>query len=98
MGMLKKGSRLLIVDGIEYRWRVRNKPTYSQGLTSSPLILAIEQASNPGAKLVAELPSAHPSNWMLAPLFLACLPTSWVTSALLLLRAGVPMFRVNPLS
>lgn len=27
----KKGSRLISVDGTAYRWRIRHKPTYSQG-------------------------------------------------------------------
>lgn len=30
MGIPKKGSRKIFVDGIEYRWRVRHKSTYSQ--------------------------------------------------------------------
>ncbi len=63
MAILKKGSRLLTVDGVQYRWRVRNRPTYAQALDMT-LILAVEQADSPGAKLVVGLPQAHPGNWM----------------------------------
>lgn len=30
MSTLKKGSRLITVDGVTYRWRIRHKPTYHQ--------------------------------------------------------------------
>ena len=32
MSMPRKGSRLITVDGTIYRWPVRPKPTYCQGL------------------------------------------------------------------
>lgn len=84
MGMLKKGSRLLNVDGIQYRWRVRNRPSYSQAILKSPLVLAVERADPPGAKLVVELFQAHPGNWLMAPV-VAVLPSdveSHIRSAL----------------
>ncbi len=31
MALNKKGSRRIIVDGIEYRWRIRRKPSYHAG-------------------------------------------------------------------
>lgn len=64
----KRGSRPIVVDGIGYRWFVRRKPTYSQGLTWSPLSFAVERADPPGcATLIVRLASPHPDNWMNAP-------------------------------
>ncbi len=67
MAMAKKGSRRITVDGTEYRWKVRGRPTYCQGSVWSPLVFAVEHGERPGARLVVSLPCAHPSNWMLAP-------------------------------
>ncbi|MGW3892788.1 hypothetical protein ACWD69_29285 [Micromonospora chokoriensis] len=68
MALTKRGSRPIVVDGIGYRWFVRPKPTYSQGLTWSPLSFAVERADPPGcASLIVRLASPHPGNWMNAP-------------------------------
>src|SRR5947209_166304 len=72
--MLKKGSRLITVDGVRYLWRVRNRPTYCQGNGWTPLILAVERADVQGARMVLELPQAHPNNWMGEPV-VALLPS-----------------------
>lgn len=64
MALMHKGSRPITVDGIVYRWRVRNRPTYEQGRTHTPFLLAVEQATGVGSKLVVELPQAHPNNWL----------------------------------
>ncbi|MFC7648347.1 hypothetical protein ACFQX6_53805 [Streptosporangium lutulentum] len=61
--MPKKGTRLITVDGIVYRWRVRHKPTYNQGNSWSPLSFAVERAEEPGGVLVVSLPCARPDNW-----------------------------------
>ncbi|MDP9849541.1 hypothetical protein [Streptosporangium lutulentum] len=63
MAMPKKGTRLITVDGIVYRWRVRHKPTYNQGNSWSPLSFAVERAEEPGGVLVVSLPCARPDNW-----------------------------------
>jgi hypothetical protein len=55
-----------MVNGIPYRWRVRKKPTYHQGLEWSGLLLAVEHATQPGNSLVVELLQPHPSSWMLS--------------------------------
>ncbi|MET8836080.1 hypothetical protein ABZV78_19470 [Micromonospora sp. NPDC004540] len=61
----KRGSRPIVVDGTCYRWLVRRKPTYSQGLTWSPLSFAVERTDSPGCStLVVRLASAHAGNWM----------------------------------
>ncbi|MEU3189786.1 hypothetical protein ABZ686_03910 [Streptomyces sp. NPDC006992] len=44
MTLNKKGSRLITVDGIEYRWRIRRKPSYMQGLCWTPMTYAVEAA------------------------------------------------------
>ena len=67
MGLTKKGSRLITVDGRAYRWRIRRKPTYWQALASSGMTFAVELAQNPGAALVVTLAQRHPSNWMDEP-------------------------------
>jgi hypothetical protein len=67
MSISRKGSRHIVVDDIEFRWRVRSRPTYDQNIASSPLVLAVEQTGCRGSVLVIELPQAHPSNWMHKP-------------------------------
>lgn len=68
MSIPKKGSRLLGIAGQRYRWRVRNRPTYSQALVDSGLVLAVEIATPPiGSVLIANLPLNHPANWLEQP-------------------------------
>jgi hypothetical protein len=62
-----KRSRLITVDGVRYRWKVRHRPTYSQANDWTPLTFAVERAEDPGCVLVVSMPSAHPGNWMLMP-------------------------------
>ncbi|MFD5417557.1 hypothetical protein ACFWJT_05960 [Streptomyces sp. NPDC127069] len=63
MALVKKGSRLITVDGTTYRWRLRGRPTYDQGLVVSPLTYAVEHARTPGTTLVITTNQPHPSNW-----------------------------------
>ncbi|MGA5296856.1 hypothetical protein ACPCKV_23545 [Streptomyces koyangensis] len=67
MALTKKGSRLITVDGTTYRWRVRHKPTYAQGLCWTPLTYAVEAAGGegPGTTLVVTTDRTHPGNWLL---------------------------------
>ncbi|MEV6305558.1 hypothetical protein AB0M02_39510 [Actinoplanes sp. NPDC051861] len=58
-----KGSRLITVDGLAYRWRVRRRPTHSQALAWAPLSFAVERADRHGCVLIATMPGAHPRNW-----------------------------------
>ncbi|SFQ24960.1 hypothetical protein SAMN04489713_12538 [Actinomadura madurae] len=67
MTLARRGCRRIVVDGAEYRWKVRGRPTYCQGLGWSPLTFAVEAAESPGALLVVSLPCAHPSNWVSLP-------------------------------
>ncbi|MEU0550550.1 hypothetical protein [Micromonospora sp. NPDC005979] len=67
MALTKKGSRLITVDSVVYRWRVRGRPTYAQALGDRPLTLAVEQADCKGGVLLVDLPQDHPSNWISGP-------------------------------
>lgn len=62
--MVRKGSRRIVVDGTAYRWRLRGRPTYSQGLLWSPCTFAVEHADAPGTTLVVTTDQPHPSNWL----------------------------------
>ena len=64
MSHSKKGVRTIVVDGAEYHWYIRRKPTYSQGLVWSGLTFAVEHATHKGSVLVVILPQPHPSNWI----------------------------------
>lgn len=67
MSLVKKGSRLITVDGVTYRWRVRGRPTYAQGLGERPLAVAVEQVDGTGRVLLVNMPQDHPSNWIGGP-------------------------------
>ncbi|MFI8295069.1 hypothetical protein ACIGCZ_03870 [Streptomyces nigra] len=64
MALVRKGSRIIVVDGVAYRWRLRGRPTYFQGLAWSPCTFAVEHADTPGATLVVTTDQPHPSNWL----------------------------------
>ena len=64
MAIPRKGSRLITVDGAVYRWKVRHKPTYSQGLGWGLLTFAVEHADAPGQVLSVETRSPRLDNWL----------------------------------
>ncbi|MBP2047630.1 hypothetical protein J2Z21_000552 [Streptomyces griseochromogenes] len=67
MALVKRGSRRISVDDVPYRWRLRGRPTYDQGLVRSPLTYAVEHAESPGTTLVVTTDQPHPGNWLGAP-------------------------------
>ncbi|MTE21021.1 hypothetical protein F0L17_18230 [Streptomyces sp. TRM43335] len=67
MALGKKGSRRIVVDGTGYRWRLRGRPTYDQGMCWSPCTYAVEHADRPGTVLVVTTSQPHPSNWVGMP-------------------------------
>ncbi|MGW2601897.1 hypothetical protein [Streptomyces klenkii] len=67
MALPRKSSRRIVVDGVTYRWRVRRRPTYGQGMCWSPLTYAVEHAANPGTTLLVRTDRPHPGNWMGGP-------------------------------
>ncbi|GAA1463787.1 hypothetical protein NE857_00330 [Nocardiopsis exhalans] len=64
MSLLRKGSRRITVDGADYRWRIRHRPTYSQGNGWTNLVFAVEYAESPGRALVVETGNPRPDNWL----------------------------------
>ncbi|MBB5075328.1 hypothetical protein [Nonomuraea endophytica] len=64
MAIPKKGSRLITVDDVVYRWRIRHKPTYGQGIGESPLRLAVQLADAPGRVLLVSLRCHRPDTWL----------------------------------
>ncbi|WP_299540721.1 hypothetical protein [uncultured Streptomyces sp.] len=64
MALVKKGSRRIVVDGTTYRWRLRGRPTYSQGMAWRPLTFAVEHAETPGTTLVITTNKPHSANWV----------------------------------
>ncbi|GII34363.1 hypothetical protein Pmi06nite_78050 [Planotetraspora mira] len=65
MTLPKKGSRLITVSDTTYRWRVRHKPTYCEGVGWSHMTFAVELAERPHNVLLVTLPYARPDNWVL---------------------------------
>lgn len=63
MTLARKGSRPITIDGTDYRWAVRPKPAYSQGLGST-MTFAVER---PGATLVVDTGRPRPDNWLGLP-------------------------------
>ncbi|WP_430782837.1 hypothetical protein [Actinoplanes sp. G11-F43] len=48
----RKRPRLLTVDGVVYRWRIRRRPAMA-----GPLAFAVERADRPGTVLLATTPA-----------------------------------------
>ncbi|MFI1521089.1 hypothetical protein [Kitasatospora cineracea] len=53
MALAKKGSRRIVVDGVEYRWRVSSKHWCCDS-DPRPLGYAVEHAARPGTTLVVD--------------------------------------------
>jgi hypothetical protein len=68
MSLSRKGSRPITVDGTRYRWYVRRKPSYGQGLAQSNLTVAVElDAPARGSVLVVDVGQPRPDNWLGRP-------------------------------
>ncbi|GAA3881457.1 hypothetical protein [Streptomyces sedi] len=64
MALPRRGARRIVVNGTTFRWRVRRRPTYDQGMGWTPCTFAAEHADTPGTTLVVTTDQPHPSNWM----------------------------------
>ena len=65
MAMPKRGARLVEYDGQEFLWRIRKKPTYVQGVYSSPMTISVQKADSPSPKvLLVTLNVSRPDNWI----------------------------------
>jgi hypothetical protein len=60
MAIPKKGSRLIVVDGSRYWWRIRQKPSRGQSDYGCNMTFAVEHFDKSGATLVVKMPQAHP--------------------------------------
>ncbi|MCX4704437.1 hypothetical protein [Streptomyces sp. NBC_01373] len=87
MALVRKGSRRIVVDGTVYRWRLRGRPTYFQGLTWSPCTFAVEHADTRGQTLVVTTHQPHPSNWI-GRVAETVLPSAVAAAVRLALREG----------
>lgn len=66
MSLVKRGSRLITVDGVVYRWRVRKRPASARAVAATPLSFAVERAEGRGSVLIATMPDARPGEWVAA--------------------------------
>ncbi len=67
MAIPKRGSSQIIVDSITYRWRVRNRPTYSQGNGWTNVKLAVAAEQKPSTTLIVNLERKYGANWLEIP-------------------------------
>ena len=64
MAMRRTGSRLLVVDGVTYRWRIRRRSTHGQSCYGSGTVnVAVELAEGSGTTLVLFTDRPHPADW-----------------------------------
>ena len=63
MALAVKGSRLITINGILYRWRLRRKPSYNQECFNAPLTFAVELVGSSGSILAVAIPDvSHPGS------------------------------------
>lgn len=62
MALRRKGSRTITVDNESYRWRVRPRPTYTQALAASGLVVAVERERG-GSRMTVEFSAPRPDSW-----------------------------------
>jgi hypothetical protein len=67
MSIPRKGSRTVSHGDHGYRWHVRRKPTYRQGVVEASMKVAIERVgANAGLVLRVDLRVSRPDNWIAA--------------------------------
>lgn len=64
MTLPRKGSRKLRVDGENYRWTIRRRPTYCEANEWSKLSAAVELFDQPTSVLLIEFPFFRPDSWV----------------------------------
>lgn len=67
MAIPATGSRNIMVDEFNYRWRVRRKGTYSQSNAWTGLSFAAELMDGGGSTLHVTLSARRPDNYLGAP-------------------------------
>ena len=63
MALPRKHSRVIDVGGVRYRWLVRSRPTYWQGIGDS-MTCGVSLAEKPASILLVDFSSARPDNWV----------------------------------
>lgn len=66
MSIARKGSRRILVESTGYRWAIRPRPTYCQGLAQGNLRFAVELEEGGRTTLLVTMGAARPDNWMMA--------------------------------
>lgn len=66
MAIQKTGSRRIVVDTVAYRWTVRPRPSYAQGLAQNPLSFVVELEHAGKTTLVVTTDVFRPDNWVLS--------------------------------
>ena len=64
MALPSKGTRRISVDGEDYRWLIRKKPTYCQAAFASPMTIAVQCVQHPQKTLVITTTVPRPDNWL----------------------------------
>ena len=64
MTMPSKGSRRIHVDGFEYLWLIRRKPTYDEAIGESSLVVAVELEESSGSTLLLEHSQNRSDAWV----------------------------------
>jgi hypothetical protein len=64
MTIPSKGSRRIRVGEVDYDWRIRKSPTYSQAFFEAPMRVAIQASeARPGRVLIVDLQVSRPDSW-----------------------------------
>ncbi len=65
MSLPKKGSRVIEIESGSYRWLIRKKPTYAQGIAHGTLMVAIEDTRDDArGVLLVDTQIFRPDNWV----------------------------------
>ena len=64
MTLPQKGSRLINLHGVDYRWAIRKKPTYSEGIGESNLTAAVELKNSPKSTLLITFNKLRSDSWV----------------------------------
>lgn len=88
MALNKKGTRKITVDGEDYRWRIRKKPTYDQGAFGTAMTFAVEHSEAPGSTLVVTTTMPRSDNWLLKKTSASVTPAHVARAIREALRAG----------
>lgn len=60
MAFRKRGSRLIVVDGVAYCWRFLHRPTQSDWDLWPGCVVTVQSAGRPGSVLVVRFPQHRP--------------------------------------